>query len=87
MFKVGDKVVCVDNNNTILELDKVYKVREVGGTSGTSIRLFGVSEININTLNDWFYFQNRFRKVDESFATEVLENIKEQIETEELAWK
>ncbi len=84
MFKVGDKVVCVQNNNTIIEIDKIYTIIEIGGLSGTGIRLVGVSEYCEFTKSDWFYYPYRFRKLDDSFATEVLENIKEQIEEEEL---
>ena len=81
MFKVGQKVVCVDDSGfefyfPKLIKGKIYTIREV-------LEL----HIRIMEFEDCYelrYYKRRFRPLDETFATEVLEQIKEQIEQEEL---
>jgi len=85
MFKVGQKVVCVDNSemksgyikNSDLELNEIYTIHEVTREgAGCYIREVGGE-----------FLCSRFRPIDESFAEETLEMIKEQIEEEYLVLK
>lgn len=83
MFKIGDKVVCVnDKNQEASTGDKLIKGKE-----------YVVSEIHeffdavyLHGINNHYggYWSRRFIKVDESFADSVLEKITEQIKEEEL---
>ncbi len=85
-FKVGQKVVCVKQGdwygvdappNTFPQYDQIYTVDSTRQDSDNSwISIVGWPE-------EWFVTKN-FRALDEAFAEEVLENIKEQIEEEEL---
>lgn len=87
MFKVGDKVICVDDTCPPSPFDYLippvkYKEYIVLGMRGK------FSDITIDhpqpSGKDVAWKQSRFRKVDDNFADGVLENIKEQIEQEEL---
>lgn len=82
MFKVGQKVVCIDNSdmrsgaikNSDLILNEVYTITNI---------IYSGRGCNISEVFGQFLC-SRFRPLDETFAEEVLENIKQQIEEEEL---
>lgn len=82
MFKVGDKAVCVNTTayKSIKEGEIVTITHVFNHPHGLAL-LF--KERQPNGFHVGFSAFN-FRKLDDSFATEVLENIKEQIEEEEL---
>ena len=94
MFKVGQKVVCIHTTGDAIK-DNIYIVKSLTNCI-CGKEYIGHTEINsslpfyctcgkklgyTNILNCYSY---RFRPLDETFATEVLEQIKEQIEQEEL---
>jgi len=86
MFKIGQKVVCLDSGEPTEEclnspkpiVGKIYTVNWIG--IGDEAGFIGLEEM---LQDDCFWYTN-FRPLDESFAEEVLENIKQQIEEEEL---
>lgn len=97
MFKVGQKVVCVqefdgtDKNGNIPYSvrigavkfpikNEIYTIEE----SGEFLILEELVSFSICGKRHRFY-SKKFRPLDETFATEVLEQIKEQIEQEESA--
>lgn len=97
MFKVGQKVVCVqefcgkDKNGNIPYSvrigavkfpikNEIYTIEE----SGEFLILEELVSFSICGERHRFY-SKKFRPLDETFATEVLEQIKEQIEQEESA--
>ncbi len=97
MFKVGQKVVCIEGYKSIcgtweLLSGKIYTIIELSSCKceqTVHVGIFGVGTVcrtcwtNVSE-NKSFHRSSRFRPLDESFAEEVLEMIKEQIEEEEL---
>ena len=93
MFKIGQKVVCVDASGldlsygeVPLELGKIYTIRGFY-KHGDSVYLNEI--VNKKHLYDLGYLEacyllKRFRPLDETFAEETLKNIAEQIEQEQL---
>lgn len=81
MFKVGQKVVCVEPIDTLV-MYEIYTVESINDFYG-NIGVVLVEDKSIFSLTGG-YWAYRFRPLDETFATEVLEQIKEQIEQEEL---
>lgn len=84
MFKVGQKVVCINNNFTRkdmypLTIGEIYTISVITGfyQGFFYIKLEGIPPIEN-------YATEHFRPLDETFAESVLENIKEQIKEEEL---
>lgn len=81
MFKVGQKVVCVKEPiSGSVKKGKIYTVKDVGFNYEYWVRLEeAIPYGKYKNFSAW-----RFREIDEAFATEVLEQIKEQIEEEQL---
>lgn len=95
MFKVGQKVVCVEpysSNRWELKRNKIYIVQRVENCKCQQNIHVGICDYYAGTScyccgHDFgehycYHRSSRFRLVDETFATEVLEQIKEQIEEE-----
>lgn len=80
MFKVGQKVVCVNNKGTsqLIEKNKYTIKSFVCDCYGVLLE-----EVSPSEGFDGFLI-SRFRPLDETFAESVLENIKEQIKEEQL---
>ena len=81
-MKVGDKVICIDDSpgkadgKKILVKDKIYKVIAINHcTINHQIFIDG-------DIKSWL--SSRFRKLDDSFATSVLEKVTEQIKEDGL---
>lgn len=86
MFKVGQKVVCIKtfhgHSGVSVILNEIYIVDSFENSAwGLGMR---VSDKNGNKNGWWIKYNELFRHLDETFATEVLEQIKEQIEQEQL---
>lgn len=97
MFKIGDKVVCVDAKGTVgIEQDKDYIIDcvQTCKCGRINLKLRNVTVTGFrgsicihcnNRLKDSdLYSSHRFRKLDDTFTTETLERIKEEIEEEYL---
>jgi hypothetical protein len=98
MFKVGQKVVCIDGYSSIgagwtLMTNEIYEVKSINtckcGSISISVGFYGYGT-HCNDCKfeysdyECFHRITRFRPLDETFAEEVLSNIKEQIKEEEL---
>ena len=82
MFKAGDKVVCINTTES-----KTIKQGEILTITLVFSHYMGLALLfkERQPSSDYIGFNAKnFRKLDDSFATEVLENIKEQIEEQEL---
>lgn len=96
MFKVGQKVVCVqefcgkDKNGNIPYSVRIGAVKfpiknEIYTIEESGEFLILEELVSFNIYGERHRFSSKkFRALDETFATEVLEQIKEQIEQEEL---
>ncbi len=94
MFKIGDKVVCVDDflskpkYESFRRLPKKDDIFTYDGFNCTEkgIDYIFLKEITTIAVNGkrHCYDSAKFRKIDDRFATETLERIKEEIEQEEL---
>lgn len=87
MFKKGQRVICIDTNedsitNTYysqkLEVNKIYIVEDPLYLIFRGIILISLKETGVCAWR-----ATSFREIDENFAEEVLQNIKEQIMEEE----
>lgn len=72
-FKVGDRVVCVKGAQTHCKKKRVVKDREYL-VSGTDI-FFGIATISLEETGKAQWREDRFRKIDADFASDVIENI------------
>lgn len=92
MFKVGDKIVCIREfeNNTGYSIitpivDKMYTIRTIGNdVGGTWFHVNEITNIPLPNGVECGFYSDWFRKVDESFAEGILENILEKINKEQL---
>lgn len=98
MFKVGQKVVCIDPNNldsnTKPLIDgEIYTVRWIGvgvknGVRVNSIRLLEITnKISYDGKIEWSYLMERFRPIDHSFGEKLASEIEEEINEEQLVIK
>lgn len=98
MFKIGQKVVCIDGYESkfgswTLKNDVIYEVKKIHicscGSESISVG-FHARGTNCNRCMhicseyECYHAASRFRPLDETFAESVLEIIKEQIKEEEL---
>ena len=83
MFKIGDKVVCVKTSQS--GTTKEREIYTIIGFRDDGVEGLFFKEV-INRIPLVFYGHNpsRFRKLDDTFATETLERITEEIEEEYL---
>ncbi len=92
MFKVGQKVVviaslCKDKSMRIPKQNEVVKISHVLGFCHCGCGLFQYVIDGFERCYEGYeqcFVSDCLRAVDETFAEEVLENIKEQIKEEEL---
>lgn len=101
MFKVGQKVVCVNTNNSRglplfhIKKGEIYTILGIRECDCGNVTFYlGFKTITgriqcskcdcVYHSEKSYFSSDRFRPLDETFATEVLEQIKEQIEQEEL---
>ena len=83
MFKIGDKVVCVEEPfslekeifTDVPKVDEYYKINYIGENGW-----IGLEEMPQTDYYDYICF----RKLDDTFATETLERISYEVEQEEL---
>ncbi|MCM8906799.1 hypothetical protein [Tenacibaculum finnmarkense] len=75
MFKKGDKVVCVKPIDDLVK-DEIYTINEFDS--------IGVSVVETQPYLANMFYGFRFRKLDYSFADELLANIKKQVKEESL---
>lgn len=91
MFKIGEKIVCIDDSigrtsgKKNLVNGEIYTVIEL-----TNIREGGVLlkeiEPEKNDYNSYHYYSNyRFRKMDYSFSENLLEKIKQEVFKDKVA--
>lgn len=94
MFKIGQKVVCIEKfngfhvfpivpcNNPLPQLGEIYTIEGINPFR----RSLYLKELNsINRYGKRIHFvPYKFRPLDETFAEETLKNIAEQIEQEQL---
>jgi hypothetical protein len=97
MFKIGQKVLCIEGYKSdcgtwrLIE-GKIYTVIEMSACKCEPAIHVGILGTGTTCRRCWhnvskgksFHRVSRFRPLDESFAEEVLEMIKEQINEEEL---
>lgn len=80
MFKVGQKVVCVNPAPPLIK-GEVYTIVGFHPTDKEGVL---IKEVENESQTGYGFYYWRFRPIDETFAEEVLSNIKEQIKEEEL---
>lgn len=83
MFKRGDKVVCIDDvprdaRPIFVKKNEIYTIQQITW-EGRGVLLY-----EIESDNPYGYWAFRFKKLENDFGTLVLEQIKQQIEEEEL---
>ena len=99
MFKIGQKVVCVDDTpkpgqvvpGNIPKKGVMYTIRDIYESKFNPGSIgFILDEIrnDIHPLlgHERGFYSWRFRAVDDNWADEILNKISEEIEEEELAW-
>ena len=85
-FKIGEKVVCLKHDNvcvvdwTINKAPKEGEIVTINWISSTSLRL-GFKEYDQKCCWDYWLF----RKLDHSFAENLLEKIKEEVFNDQVA--
>jgi hypothetical protein len=87
MFKVGQKVVCINNkpigyniyNESLTKL-KEKEIYTIEGFTSSGIRLKEVK----SSHPDGGYNANRFRKVDDDWVEELLYKLMSEVEADEL---
>lgn len=89
MFKVTQKVVCVDNSfgqiACNLIKDEIYTIREICGPYHDGNYGFFLHEVKtVNYNGEWTYCSSRFRPVDYTFGEKLAEEIQEEINQENL---
>jgi len=95
MFKVGQKVVCVkDHSDKLFIKGQRFRVYGIKVEPCCGLKTIDVGIKSNHTLiecvcgaevkNDNYFSLKLFRPLDETFAEEVLSNIKEQIKEDEL---
>lgn len=89
MFKVGDKVVFIDddpraahNEHFNIRLEKDNKIYTI--LSPYVMTYGGYALLTLEETGECMWCCCSFRKVEEDFGEQVLSNIKEQIEEDEL---
>lgn len=92
MFKVGQKVVCVDGKNfasthIALAEKEIYTIRDIVHFKGEGIGIYLKEVINKREMfsgQEFGYFTARFRPIDFNFGEVVAEHIEEKINQEQL---
>lgn len=84
MFKIGEKVVCINDESGWVTGVSLLKKGEIYEVLNTNIADNGRSEILIN-CGDLFWDASRFRKLDYEFAENVLAKIKEEVFKDKVA--
>lgn len=90
MFKIGQKVVCIDDSRIVkgaeIKCGEIYTIKDMFEQDGTLGLFF--YEINNGAIrgypNFWGYSAKRFRPVDDMWSDDILSKIIEEVETEEL---
>jgi hypothetical protein len=90
MFKENQKVICINAdygciNGETIKLKEIYTVTKAGYKEETAYHE-AYYYLNLKEITGAWAIE-RFRPLDESFAEETLEMIKEQIEEEYLVLK
>lgn len=92
MLKIGDRIVCINDNFSSINYNKpikgkIYTIRNFyhsKGGFGISVYLNEIYNENIFFGAEPSFSVDRFRKIDELFAENVIKNIKQEIEELEL---
>ena len=81
MFKIGQKVVCINaNNGQLLVENEIYTV---AGYSNYHPKGLMLKEISSNPVHVGFW-EHRFRAIDDTWVEKLLCKLLEEIETGEL---
>lgn len=87
MFKIGEKVVCIDDSEGFasglktLTIHEIYTIKSIRSCTGA----LTFKEIEAPYLSSGFYSANRFRKLDYQFTENLLAKIKEEVFNDEVA--
>ena len=92
-FKVGEKVVCIDDSNPRradllikIKRNEIYTIREIYISQINGGEIFNLEEVIGEICPFWGreigYYSVRFRKLDYDFAENLLAEIKEQVQFE-----
>ncbi len=80
MFKIGQKVVCIEvDRYGLLKNDEIYTVSDINSRGGVM-----VVEVDSRGYLSGYFVKEKFRPIDDDFAKEILERIKQEIEHEQL---
>lgn len=84
MFRVGQRVVCIDANNGQLLIENV--IYTVAGYS--KLHSHGVILKEIASVPHFVgFWEHRFRAVDDNWVDELLDKLVEEIDADELVMK
>ena len=81
MFKIGEKVVCIDDSIGFasglktLKLNEIYTIKSIRSSTGA----LAFKEIEAPLTSSGYYSAHRFRKLDYDFAENILNKIKEEL--------
>ncbi len=87
MFKIGEKVVCIDDSIGLasglktLTINEIYTIKSIRNLTGA----LSFIEIKAPSVSSGFYSAHKFRKLDHSFAEKLLNKIKEEVSKDNLA--
>lgn len=96
MFKINEKVICIDDiipHDKLIRLgvkvplkNEIYTIREFD-RNNTTVRLVEISNPKLNFYdgsNELSFLIHHFKKLDHSFAVNLLKEITEQVIEEQL---
>lgn len=83
MFKIGEKVVCINDNAGWITGEKSLKEGNIYEVVRTNIADNGRFEIEI-IYNGGFWDESRFRKLDYEFAENLLKEILESVNQKQI---
>lgn len=79
MFKIGEKIVCVDPSISLVK-GEIYTVKIIRACTGGIM----LKEVKTAPIYNGYFHWWRFRKLDYDFAEQVLFRIADQVKIEEL---
>lgn len=90
MFKIGQKVICVDDSGLIegaeIKLNKIYTIKDIDEREDRLALFFHGINNGAKTGYPYFwgYSSKRFRPIDDIWADDILSKIIEEVEINEL---
>jgi len=80
MFKIGQKVVCVEvDKYRLLTKDEIYTITDINHRGSVK-----VAEIKSDNFDSGYFVNYKFRAIDNAWVDEVLHKIFEEVEQNEL---